>query len=431
MGLMQEAVTVTALNQYVATLMSHDEILSGIAVRGEISNCKRHPSGHIYFSLKDDSALLRCVMFRSYAAGAPFLLQDGMQIIAFGTVGVYQAAGQYQLNVRRVIRDGHGDLYAAFERLKAKLAAEGLFDETHKKPIPRYPQRVGVITATSGAAVQDICNVLTRRYPLASIAIYPALVQGGDAPRTLIAGLAYFTAHPVDVILIGRGGGSIEDLYCFNDEGLARAVWACPIPVISAVGHETDFTICDFVADLRAPTPSAAAELAVPDGRELAERLQHLKSRAVTALHTRARLAASRLARCTESPFMRTPKRLLAPYAARLARYAESSVLSSPRRLLDPRIASVNAAEVQLYESVTRRLERERGTLMLLAEKLQGLSPLAVMTRGYGVVTGERGESVRSVSDITVGDRLRIRLADGEALTTVQKLERRQINGHE
>lgn len=408
MGLMQDAVSVTALNQYIATLMSHDDILSGIAVRGEISNCKRHPSGHIYFSLKDDGAVLRCVMFRSYAAGAPFIPSDGMQIVAFGAVNVYQAAGQYQLYVRQMILDGQGDLYAAFERLKAKLEAEGLFDDARKKPIPHYPERIGVITATSGAAVQDICNILTRRYPLASIAIYPALVQGSDAPRTLIAGLAYFTAHPTDVILIGRGGGSIEDLYCFNDEGLARAIYACPIPVISAVGHETDFTICDFVADLRAPTPSAAAELAVPDGQELVERLRHLTRRAAAGLRARARLAASRF-----------------------ARYAESLIFSVPHRILEPYALRVSTAEERLYAAAARRVEQGRGTLALLAEKLEGLSPLAVLSRGYGVVTDEQGRSVRSVSDITIGDYLRIRLADGEAMATVQELERRRPDEHE
>ncbi len=392
MGLMQEAVTVTALNQYISALMSRDDILSGIAVRGEISNCKHHTSGHLYFSLKDDGGVLKCVAFRSAASRLTFVPKDGMKVIAFGSVNVYSPAGQYQLYVQSMIPDGKGDLFAAFEQLKAKLEAEGLFDPERKKEIPKFPRTVGVITSSSGAAVEDIINIVTRRYPLAKLILYPVAVQGVEAPPDLIRAVRYFDAHPTDVVIIGRGGGSMEDLWCFNDEGLARAIADAQVPIISAVGHETDFTICDFVADLRAPTPSAAAELAVPDRGELAEKIVSLQQKAVTALRSRARLAETRLARYAESAVMKDPQRILYPYATALA-----------------------AGEEKLRLAVRQRTDGEKHRLSVLAERLQGLSPLAVLARGYGAISSADGRLIRHVSDLTTGAEVRIRLADGTA----------------
>ena len=392
MGYMPEAVTVTALNQYISTLMTNDDILSGIAVRGEISNCKPHPSGHLYFSLKDDGGVMRCVAFRSSASRLTFVPSDGMKVIATGYVNVYQPTGQYQLYVRSMMPDGQGDLYAAFEKLKAKLAGEGLFDEGRKKPIPKFPRTIGVVTSSSGAAVEDIINITTRRYPLAKLILYPVLVQGADAPADLIRAVRYFDAHPTDVLIIGRGGGSMEDLWCFNDEELARTISACQVPVISAVGHETDFTICDFVADLRAPTPSAAAELAVPDKRELYERVSAFRQKAISALRARAQLVKTRL-----------------------ARYAESSVMQYSERLLTPYMTALATADERLRGAIGQRLDGAKHSLSLVAEKLHGLSPLAVLSRGYGAVSDEKGRTVTRAGDLRVGDRVQIRFTDGSA----------------
>lgn len=392
MGYMSDAVTVTALNQYISALMTNDEILSGIAVRGEISNCKPHPSGHLYFSLKDDGGVLRCVAFRSSASRLTFVPSDGMKVIATGYVNVYQPTGQYQLYVRSMMPDGQGDLYAAFEKLKAKLAGEGLFDESRKKPIPKFPRTIGVVTSSSGAAVEDIINITTRRYPLAKLILYPVLVQGADAPADLIRAVRYFDAHPTDVLIIGRGGGSMEDLWCFNDEELARTISACRVPVISAVGHETDFTICDFVADLRAPTPSAAAELAVPDKRELYERVSAFRQKAISALRARAQLVKTRL-----------------------ARYAESSVMQYPDRLLTPYMTALTTADERLRGAIGQRLDGAKHSLSLVAEKLHGLSPLAVLSRGYGAVSDENGRTVTRAGDLRAGDRVQIRFTDGSA----------------
>lgn len=392
MGYMSDAVTVTALNQYISALMTNDEILSGIAVRGEISNCKPHPSGHLYFSLKDDGGVLRCVAFRSSASRLTFVPTDGMKVVAMGYVNVYQPTGQYQLYVRSMMPDGQGNLYAAFEKLKAKLAGEGLFDEDRKKPIPKFPRTIGVVTSSSGAAVEDIINITTRRYPLAKLILYPVLVQGADAPADLIRAVRYFDAHPTDVLIIGRGGGSMEDLWCFNDEELARTISACRVPVISAVGHETDFTICDFVADLRAPTPSAAAELAVPDKRELYERVSAFRQKAISALRARAQLVKTRL-----------------------ARYAESSVMQYPDRLLTPYMTALTTADERLRGAIGQRLDGAKHSLSLVAEKLHGLSPLAVLSRGYGAVSDENGRTVTRAGDLRAGDRVQIRFTDGSA----------------
>lgn len=392
MGYMSDAVTVTALNQYISALMTNDDILSGIAVRGEISNCKPHPSGHLYFSLKDDGGVLRCVAFRSSASRLTFVPTDGMKVVAMGYVNVYQPTGQYQLYVRSMMPDGQGDLYAAFEKLKAKLAGEGLFDEGRKKPIPKFPRTIGVVTSSSGAAVEDIINITTRRYPLAKLILYPVLVQGADAPADLIRAVRYFDAHPTDVLIIGRGGGSMEDLWCFNDEELARTISACRVPVISAVGHETDFTICDFVADLRAPTPSAAAELAVPDKRELYERVSAFRQKAISALRARAQLVKTRL-----------------------ARYAESSVMQYPERLLTPYMTALATVDERLRGAIGQRLDGAKHSLSLVAEKLHGLSPLAVLSRGYGAVSDENGRTVTRAGDLRAGDRVQIRFTDGSA----------------
>ena len=275
-----EALSVSDVNKYIKMLFSADDVLSSVAIRGEISNFKRHSSGHLYFTLKDSGGEIAAVMFRADASRLPFVPADGMRIVAYGSVDVYERSGRYQVYVRSMVADGVGAMAEAYERLRRKLEAEGLFDESRKRPIPKYPQCIGVITAPTGAAIRDILNITGRRYPQAKILIYPSLVQGADAPASLCAGLGLLCAHgECDVIIIGRGGGSIEDLWGFNDEAVVRAVAASSIPVISAVGHETDFTLCDFAADKRAPTPSAAAEIATPDGEAIGAFLRDVESR--------------------------------------------------------------------------------------------------------------------------------------------------------
>ncbi len=397
----QASLTVTQLNQYIGQLFECNDILNGISVRGEISNFKHHTSGHMYFSLKDNESVIKCVMFRSSASQVKFKPEDGMKITAYGRVAVYMAMGQYQLYVQSMEPDGIGALYIAYEQLKAKLAAEGLFSEERKKSIPRYPARVGLITSPTGAAVQDLTSILLRRYPLAQVTLYPALVQGDGAAETLIRGIKYFSDHKPDVIIIGRGGGSIEDLWCFNDEGLARAIAACEVPVISAVGHETDFTICDFVADLRAPTPSAAAELAVPETKSVLQLLDGMRARLYQSIDRRFDSARQRLEHLAGATVFAEPEHILQPYAVKL---------ETLRQRATDRVRSV--------------LKDAGYRLMVAAGMLQTLSPLSVLARGYALVHDEvNDKQLHSVDEIEVGDLIRVTLADGDMLATVNQIE--------
>ena len=392
--------SVGMLNEYVKGMLDTNEVLSDVWVRGEISNFTNHyKTGHFYFSLKDEKGAIGAVMFRSYASRLPFVPQNGMKVILHGRVSLYVAGGQYQINADAMQPDGIGGLYLAYEQLKAKLQAEGLFDEARKKPLPRIPTRIGIITSPTGAAIHDMIHVLGRRFPLAEILLYPALVQGTGAPASLIAGMNFFNEqNNVDLIIIGRGGGSVEDLWAFNDEALARTVAASRLPVISAVGHESDFTICDFVADRRAPTPSAAAELVVPESGEL--------SRAVRGYTERMELSVrGRISRERE----------------RVQRLAASRVLTSPERYVDDCRMRVGDLSLRLDRAVEARLGNARGEFLRLTGQLEALNPLSILTRGYAVA--KRGETpVRSVSELNVGDSLRLTLADGEAGVTVTEI---------
>lgn len=389
--------SVGMLNEYVKGMLDSNEVLSDVWVRGEISNFTNHyKTGHFYFSLKDEKGAIGAVMFRSYAQRLPFVPQNGMKVILHGRVSLYVQGGQYQINADAMQPDGIGGLYLAYEQLKAKLQAEGLFDEARKKPLPRIPTRIGIITSPTGAAIHDMIHVLGRRFPLAEIVLYPALVQGVGAPASLIAGMNFFNEqNNVDLIIIGRGGGSVEDLWAFNDEALARTVAASRLPVISAVGHESDFTICDFVADRRAPTPSAAAELAVPESGEL--------SRALRGYHERMELTVrGRIARERE----------------RVQRLSASRVLTSPERYVDDCRMRVGDLSLRLDRAAEARLSGARGEFLRLAGQLEALNPLAILTRGYAVA--KRAETpVRSVRELSVGDEIRLTLADGEADVTV------------
>ena len=392
----REALSVTRVNEYLKMIMDGDRVLSNILVRGEISNFKLYSSGHAYFTLKDETGQLRSVMFRSYASKLPFRPTDGMRVIAHGRISVYEATGQYQLYADELQPDGAGSLALRFEQLKRKLQEEGLFDESRKKQLPQMPMRIGVITSPSGAAIHDIMNVLGRRFPLAEIILFPSAVQGAEAPPQLTLGIEFFAASSlVDVIIIGRGGGSAEDLWAFNDEALAYAIAACPIPVVSAVGHESDFTICDFVSDRRAPTPSAAAELVVPDRASLLLHLRGKRERICTALEKR----------------LREEKRAL-------NRLASSNAFLHPERMLDQRRVRLADLEEDMNRALDGVLLKKRTTLSGVAAQMESLNPLAVLSRGYAVAT-VGGNAVQSVRDVEIGERLNVQFSDGHIYATV------------
>ncbi|MBR4873684.1 MAG: exodeoxyribonuclease VII large subunit [Clostridia bacterium] len=395
--------TVSQINEYVKMLMDSNPVLKNVWVKGEISNFKNHYStGHLYFSLKDDTGLLRAVMFRTSAQKLNFLPKDGMKVLVRGRISAFVRDGQYQIYAEEMVPDGVGALYLAFEQLKQKLAARGLFDEARKKPLPKYPARIGIVTSPTGAAIRDMLNILGRRFPCAEIRLYPAQVQGPDAPPQLIRGIEYFNkSQSADVIIVGRGGGSAEDLWAFNDERLALCVAASKIPVISAVGHESDFTICDFVADRRAPTPSAAAELAVPDREELLRSLAKVSGKLSSVLSRRIETDRSRL---------------------KLLR--ESGVLSGAAPMLNEKRMMLLYMEKNLDGVLRNTVTRSSTALSGVAARLEALSPLSVLARGYSVVTDADGASVRSISRVKVEDDISVRVSDGTLVATVKSVQK-------
>lgn len=391
------ALTVSELNGLIKNIFDTNRLLTSVTVKGEISNFTNHRSGHLYFSIKDAEGQIKAVMFRYAAQSLKFLPENGMKVIVHGSVSVYTRDGTYQLYVNSIQPDGLGALYVAYEQLKAKLEAEGLFDAYHKKSIPQFPKKIGVITSPTGAAVRDIINVIGRRYPLCDIYIYPALVQGEGAESSLCCGVEYFNkSRLVDTVIIGRGGGSIEDLWAFNSERLARMIYNSDVPIISAVGHETDFTICDFVSDLRAPTPSAAAELSCPDVRELLLRVDLSSTRLDNALKRLVENGRDRLAFITEKEIFAHPEMIFGEWYRRLGDVKNS--------------LNVN------YKNLVSEL-RSRASVAI--GKLEALSPLAVLSRGYAVVESESG-IVDSIKKIKPQDRINIRLRDGSLSATVE-----------
>lgn len=393
--------SVSQLNRYIKMNFDADENLANIFISGEISNFTNHyRTGHLYFTLKDDSAAVRAVMFNSSAKRLKFMPEDGMKVIARGRVSVYEASGQYQLYVDDMQPDGVGALNLAYEQLKEKLQKEGLFSEHHKKPLPPYPEKVGVITSPTGAAVRDIINVLGRRFPYAEIVFCPVLVQGEGAHLQLTAAVNLFNSErAADVIIIGRGGGSIEDLWEFNDEGLARAVYNSEIPVISAVGHETDFTICDFVADMRAPTPSAAAELAVPDANELQYALSALKNRMF--LNVSSGIADRR---------------------SRLEYLTSKGALKSPDEMLSNRSQRLDTAFSKMLSSYENRIGGKKVEFISAATALSKLDPMSVLMRGFAFVSDKNGKNVYSSQALAKGDEINVRFHDGSAVCEVKEI---------
>lgn len=393
--------SVSQLNRYIKMNFDADENLANIFISGEISNFTNHyRTGHLYFTLKDDSAAVRAVMFNSSAKRLKFMPEDGMKVIARGRVSVYEASGQYQLYVDDMQPDGVGALNLAYEQLKEKLQKEGLFSELHKKPLPPYPEKVGVITSPTGAAVRDIINVLGRRFPYAEIVFCPVLVQGEGAHLQLTDAVNLFNSErAADVIIIGRGGGSIEDLWEFNDEGLARAVYNSEIPVISAVGHETDFTICDFVADMRAPTPSAAAELAVPDANELQYALSALKNRMF--LNVSSGIADRR---------------------SRLEYLTSKGALKSPDEMLSNRSQRLDTAFSKILSSYENRIGGKKVEFISAATALSKLDPMSVLMRGFAFVSDKSGKNVYSSQALAKGDKINVRFHDGSAACEVKEI---------
>ncbi len=393
--------SVSQINEYVRLVLESSAPLQSVFIRGEISNFKNQYSiGHLYFSLKDADGMIKAVMFRGYASKLKFAPRDGDKVIIHGKVSAYVARGEYQIYVDDMQPDGVGALALAFERLKEKLSAEGLFDPAHKRKIPLSPRRVGVITSASGAAIHDILNVSGRRAPSVEIVIYPAIVQGDSAPRSLIGGIKYFNLEsPVDVIIIGRGGGSIEDLWGFNDEALAREIFASKIPVVSAVGHETDFTISDFVSDLRAPTPSAAAEIVFPNDAERARRLAGISEMASSAM--KKRLDASRL---------------------KMSLYASQLEKRSPIFRLRDRTMRVSHLAERLDTLAQKRLDAGKNQIKLCAARLMSANPLSVLTKGYTMVEAKDGKIVSSAHDLDVGEKIKLVFSDGAVSATVDEI---------
>ena len=396
-----QPVSVTQLTGYIKLLLDRDEILSQTCVRGELSNYKIHSSGHHYFTLKDEGAVISCVLFRSDAMRLRFRPESGMKVILTGRVSLFPRSGQYQLYVSHMQPDGAGDLAVAFEQLKQKLQAQGLFDAAHKKPLPRYPERVALVTSPTGAAVRDMIRILGRRWPLASVLVCPVRVQGEGAAEEIAAMLELVDAAELaDVIITGRGGGSLEDLWAFNEEIVARAIYRCKTPVISAVGHEPDVTIADFAADVRAATPSNGAELAVCDRTELRALLEQQARRMEKAQERRLELLRQRLRRLSERPVLRSPEGSLQQKELLL-------------ELLRQRLERAAAAAV----------EKRQRQFAALSGRLDALSPLKVLARGYAVATRQE-QVLHSVAQLSPGEEIRLRLADGTAFCAVERIEK-------
>lgn len=389
-------------------IIDNDELLVSVCVRGEISNFTNHyKTGHFYMTLKDEASLIKAVMFRGNASKLKFLPENGMKVIVTGRVSAYIRDGQYQIYIDSMEPDGIGALYIAYEQLKKKLAAEGLFDREKKKPLPKIPTRIGIITSPTGAAIRDIINILGRRFPLCRPILYPSLVQGDGASAQIIAGIDYFNEKKnVDVLIVGRGGGSLEDLWAFNDETLCRRVAASDIPIISAVGHETDFTLCDFAASVRAPTPSAAAELAVPESSELKRKINNVNARMELLCEQRIKILKEKL-----------------------TALSNSRVLTNPMNFIDDRKMALGMTEDKLITRMNTLIERKKSSLVSHAAKLDALNPLSVVARGYSAVFDNEGKLIKSISQTKKGDMVSFMVTDGKISAEVvcaEKNERKE-----
>ena len=398
---MQNIYTVAQINSYIKNMFTQDYMLQSVLVKGEVSNCKYHSAGHIYFTLKDAKGTIACVMFASYRNGMDFQMREGQQVVVGGSVDVYERDGKYQLYARQIQLDGAGALYERYERLKLELEERGMFAPQYKQPIPGYIRTLGVVTAATGAAVRDIMNIAGRRNPYVQIILYPAIVQGDAAPASIVNGIHALERMDVDVIIVGRGGGSIEDLWAFNEEVVAQAIFDCPVPVISAVGHETDTTIADFVADLRAPTPSAAAELAVYDIGHLEDRLEEYA--------------------CTLQHMCR---KVIRHYRQEVEQYSVRMRYLSPLNTIRTKRTQALSLEERLQNLMERRLRDGRHRLALYVEQMKGLSPLDKLNQGYAYVADDTGRTLTSVGQVDVGDRMTVYVKDGSLQAQVMEKKR-------
>lgn len=392
--------TVSQANDYIANMFAQDYMLKRIQVSGEVSNCKYHPSGHIYFTLKDSGGTLSAVMFRSNAAGLSFVIQNGDKLVVSGSIEVYKAGGSYSLHVAKVEKQGQGDLYEKYLKLKKELEEMGFFADEYKQPLPRYAQRIGIVTAKTGAAIKDIINISKRRNPYVQLILYPAVVQGERAVPSIIKGIKMLDSMNLDVIIVGRGGGSIEDLWAFNDENVARAIFAARTPIISAVGHETDFTIADFVADLRAPTPSAAAELATTDISKLENDLNNYIFRLRNGIYQKRDSLKSELKELSLRMELKSPSRRTNEINARL-----------------------KELKLNMRYIIKNKYAESRHSFELLVQRLDALSPIRHISNGYAYISDIKGSKIGSIKDINVGDSINIRLSDGAAIADIKEID--------
>lgn len=397
---MNQIYTVSQVNSYIKGLFSRDMALSGIAIQGEISNCTYHSSGHIYFTLKDAEGRISCVMFAGNRRGLEFRMSDGMKVVVIGSINVYEKDGKYQLYASRIMREGYGELYEKLERLKKKLSDEGLFSDVYKKDIPYYSKNIGVVTAATGAAIQDIVNITSRRNPYVQLYLYPAVVQGDGAAESIARGIKELDARKLDVIIVGRGGGSFEDLFAFNEEIVVRAIYDCKTPVISAVGHEVDTTLSDYVADLRAPTPSAAAELAVTNLTEIYARINE----------------------CRDN-LTRQMLRIIEVNRSLLTRQSDRLKYLSPKQQLDNKRMQVADMEEIMNRIIQTKLDKNRNRLLICCEKLKVLSPLSRLSGGYSYVTNQAGQALVSVEQVETGDSVTVNLRDGKFEAVVKAIQ--------
>lgn len=396
---MHNVYTVSQVNAYIKNMFTQDFLLHAVTVKGEVSNLKYHTSGHIYFTLKDGAGAIACVMFAGSRKGLAFQLQEGMQVQVTGSVDVYERDGRYQLYARQIEQDGAGQLYEKFEQLKRRLSEQGMFAQQYKQQIPRYIRTLGVVTAPTGAAVRDIINISTRRNPYIQIILYPAIVQGDQAAASIVRGIQVLSERAVDVIIVGRGGGSIEDLWAFNEESVAEAIFNSPIPIISAVGHETDTTIADYVADLRAPTPSAAAELAVFEYDRFLEKTEEYAAGLKQMLNRQLQQKRDRTATLGRELMLLSPMARIRDRQMRAAAYEDS----------------LNAAMQQILQNLRHQVALDAG-------RLKGLSPLERLSSGYSYTENEAGENIRSIAQVAEGDIIRVRVADGQIHANVMKV---------
>ena len=392
--------TVSQANDYIANMFAQDYMLKRIQVSGEVSNCKYHPSGHIYFTLKDSGGTLSAVMFRSNAAGLSFVIQNGDELVVSGSIEVYKAGGSYSLHAAKIEKQGQGDLYEKYLKLKKELEEMGLFADEYKQPLPRYAQRIGIVTAKTGAAIKDIINISKRRNPYVQLILYPAVVQGERAVPSIIKGIKMLDSMNLDVIIVGRGGGSIEDLWAFNDENVARAIFAARTPIISAVGHETDFTIADFVADLRAPTPSAAAELATTDISKLENDLNNYIYRLRNGIYQKRDSLKSELKELSLRMELKSPSRRTNEINARL-----------------------KELKLNMRYIIKNKYAESRHSFELLVQRLDALSPIRHISNGYAYISDIKGSKIGSIKDINVGDSINIRLSDGAAIADIKEID--------